>query len=289
MTRVSFVTHDEWPNLTPDDNRAAEVLRGRGVEVVAALWDDPAIDWIAFDAVVLRSTWDYHKRIEEFKAWLDKLEAAGAPVWNPVSVVLWNMDKNYLRQLGEAGSSTAPSAWFRTGEDANLAELMQVRAWSKVVMKPIVSAAAENTYSTATTDIATVQIKITELLRTGGVVVQEFMPEVQEQGEWSMIFFDKQFSHAVLKKPAEGDFRSQRLYGGTTEAAFPSDSLIEQAKDLVDQVKERLLYARVDGIVRDNKLYLMEFELIEPFLFLEYGEGAKERFADAVQRFAEER
>jgi glutathione synthase/RimK-type ligase-like ATP-grasp enzyme len=264
-------------------------LAARGVEVVPALWDDPAIDWAAFDAVVLRSMWDYHRRIQEFRAWLDKLESAGARVWNPVSVVRWNMDKNYLRELGEAGRAIAPSAWFRAGDEADLAKLMQTKAWSKVVMKPIVSAAAENTYSTATSDVATVQSKMNELLRSGGVVVQEFMPEVQEQGEWSMIFFDKQFSHAALKKPAQGDFRSQRLYGGTTEAAFPSDALIAQAKSFVDQVPERLLYARVDGIVRDGKLYLMELELIEPFLFLQYSEAAPARFADAIQRFAEAR
>jgi glutathione synthase/RimK-type ligase-like ATP-grasp enzyme len=289
MTRVAFVTHDEWPNLTPDDNRATDVLRSRGVEVVPALWDDAAIDWAAFDAVVLRSTWDYHKRGEEFKAWLDKLETQKARVWNPPSVVRWNMDKNYLRELGEAGRSIAPSAWFRTGDEADLSSLMQARAWSKIVMKPIISAAAENTYSTDTSDVATVQTKMNELLQTGGVVVQEFMPEVQEQGEWSLIFFNKQFSHAALKKPAKGDFRSQRLYGGTTEAASPPDNLVAQAKDLVDQVSEQLLYARVDCIVRDSQLYLMEFELIEPFLFLEYGKGAAARFADTVQRFAEER
>jgi glutathione synthase/RimK-type ligase-like ATP-grasp enzyme len=289
MTRVAFVTSDEWPQLTPDDTCAADVLRGRGIEIVPALWDDASVDWAAFDAVVLRSTWDYHRRIEEFKTWLDRMEREQVRFWNPVSVVRWNMDKNYLRELGEAGSSIAPSAWYRAGDEADLAELMQAREWSKVVMKPIVSAAAENTYSTATSDVATVQGKMNELLRSGGVVVQEFMPEVQEQGEWSLIFFDKQFSHAALKKPAKGDFRSQRLYGGTTEVAHPSGALVQQARALVDRVPERLLYARVDGIVREDKLYLMELELIEPFLFLEYGEDAKERFADAVQRFAEAR
>jgi glutathione synthase/RimK-type ligase-like ATP-grasp enzyme len=287
MTRVAFVTSDEWPQMTPDDTRAANVLRERGIEVVPALWDDPAVDWAAFDAVVLRSTWDYHRRIDEFKAWLEKLERVSAKVWNPISVVRWNIDKNYLRELGEAGSNIAPSAWFRAGDEADLAELMQARTWSKVVMKPIFSAAAENTYSTATNDVATVQGKMEELLRSGGVVVQEFMPEVQEQGEWSMIFFDKQFSHAALKKPAQGDFRSQRSHGGTTEIAHPSDGLIAQAKHLVDQVPERLLYARVDGIVRDDQLFLMELELIEPFLFLEYGKDAPARFGDAIQRFAE--
>lgn len=289
MTRVAFATHDEWADLTPDDKRAADVLAKNGVEVVPALWDDAAVDWASYDAVVIRSTWDYHKRIDEFKVWLDKLEAQNARVWNPVSVVRWNMDKNYLRKLGEAGSSIAPSAWFRAGEEADLAELMQTRSWKKVVMKPIVSAAADNTYSTDTSDLATVQAKMDALLETGGVVVQEFMPEVQEQGEWSLIFFDKKFSHAALKKPAAGDFRSQYLYGGTTEAAYPSDSMIAQAKALVDQVPERLLYARVDGIVRADKLYLMEFELIEPFLFLEYGQDAAQRFAETIQRFAEER
>ncbi len=96
---IAFVTNAEWPNLTEDDQLAAQALRQAGIEVVPARWDDPQADWSSFASVVLRSTWDYHQRAEEFAGWLDRLEATGVPVWNPLDVVRWNMDKTYLRDL----------------------------------------------------------------------------------------------------------------------------------------------------------------------------------------------
>lgn len=281
MTRIAFVTNAEWPNLTEDDQLAAQALQQTGIKVVPARWDDADVDWASFAAVVLRSTWDYHQRVEEFAAWLDRLEATGVPVWNPLDVVRWNMDKTYLRDLQEDGVSIVPSVWLLQGVKVDLLDLLKQKAWQKAVIKPVISASAHQTYTVDAHDLKEGRPILDELLAKGGVIVQTFMDEVQTKGEWSLLFFDKKYSHAAIKKPKPADFRVQWEHGGSAESAIASPELISQAQAIVDKVEDRLLYARVDGIERDGQFFLMELELIEPFLFFGYDADAPARFAQA--------
>jgi len=114
------------------------------------------------------------------------------------------------------------------------------------------------------------------------VMIQEFLEVIRIGGEWSFIFFDGHFSHAVLKKPQEGDFRVQDDFGGTVFRQEPGECLIKQAEAILRVIDEVPLYARVDAIEIDEKLILMELELIEPVLFLEMNEEAPMRFAKAI-------
>jgi glutathione synthase/RimK-type ligase-like ATP-grasp enzyme len=278
MTKVAFAISNEFPNLTDDDKLAAAALRARQIGVDATLWDDAAVDWKSYDAVVVRSCWDYHHRLDEFLAWLARLEAAGVEVYNQPDVMRWNMDKSYLSDLQDRGVAVLPSVWLPKGAHAHLDHLLAEKGWSEAVVKPTVSAAADNTFRAA----ADSQAKLDDLLTKGGVIVQEFAPEIQAKGEWSFMFFDKQFSHAVLKRPQAGDFRVQRNYGGTYEAAEAPAVLVHQAGEILAAVEADVLYARVDVIERDGKLFLMELELVEPHLFFEQDGGAAERFANAL-------
>ncbi len=278
---IAFVTNAEWPKLTEDDQLAAHALRQAGIEVAPARWDDTQVDWSSFTSVVLRSTWDYHQRAEEFAVWLDRLEATGVPVWNPLEIVRWNMDKTYLRDLQEAGVRVVPSVWLLQGVKVDLADLMKQKGWEKVVIKPVISASAHQTYTVDASDLKDGQAKLDDLLSKGGVIVQSFMDEVQTQGEWSLLFFDKKYSHAAIKKPKQDDFRVQWEHGGSAETAIASPELISQAQAVVDKMESRLLYARVDGIERGELFFLMELELIEPFLFFGYDPAAAVRFAQA--------
>jgi glutathione synthase/RimK-type ligase-like ATP-grasp enzyme len=150
------------------------------------------------------------------------------------------------------------------------------------VVKPLVSASAWRTFVTETGTAVVDERAWRELLGGSDGMVQEFIPEVQTAGEWSLIFFGGAFSHAVLKRPRAGDFRVQAELGGTAVLAEPPGALLDGARKVLALVEEPLLFARVDGVERNGGFLLMELELIEPQLFLGADVGAPARFADAI-------
>lgn len=282
--KVAFAISDEFPNLTDDDRLAADSLRERGLVVEPVLWDRKDVDWSSYTTVIIRSCWDYHNRAAEFYQWLQILDEQGASLWNPPAIVRWNMEKTYLRDLEERGVRVLPSVWLPRGAVINLAPLMKEQGWKQVVIKPVISAAADQTYLIAQEAAESHQDKFQTLLQQGGLIVQEFAKEIQDRGEWSLIFFDKRYSHAVLKQPKSEDFRVQQHLGGTVKVASPSAALVEQAKELLDKVDSDLLYARVDAIERQDGLHLMELELIEPLLFFKAHPQAPALFAEALAK-----
>lgn len=276
---IAFATDAEWPQLTPSDQLAQAALHELGVKVESIIWDR-AVDWAQYRAVIIRSTWDYHVRAAEFSAWLDALQAAEVPVWNPIPVMRWNMHKRYLAELEAEGVRIVPSLWLAQGQPQPYAAVQQ-RGWAQAALKPLVSADSYHTYVIENeTQWAAHQ---TQVLSLGDGVVQEFMPEVQTVGEYSLLFFGEEYSHTVLKTPKSGDFRTQMGYGASTQAVEASPELIGQAASVLQAVSRLvgrpLAYARVDGILRDGLFYLMELELIEPNLFLDYNLGAARHFA----------
>jgi glutathione synthase/RimK-type ligase-like ATP-grasp enzyme len=286
MTKVAFVTYAELPHLYDDDRLAADALRSRGVEVEAVLWDSAETRWEEFDAIVLRSCWEYHLRTREFLDWVDSMERRALPLWNPPGVVRGNFDKHYLRRLAAEGVAVPPTVWLEPGDDFDLASILEQQGWARAVVKPVVSMSAYRTWVTTPSRAARDGLEVREMLAGAGVMVQRFVPEVSTRGEWSFVFFMKEYSHAVLKMPKPGDFRVQRDFGGQLADAAPPRRLIEQAREIVRKVKEPLLYARVDAVEVDGELTLMELELIDPVLFLGRDAGAANRFADAVERTA---
>jgi hypothetical protein len=114
-------------------------------------------------------------------------------------------------------------------------------------------------------------------------MAQPFVGEVQDRGEWSVLFFGGRYSHAVLKRPAENDYRVQWEFGGSAVTMAPPPRLLGDAGAVMAAVAGDALYARVDGVERDGRLVLMELELIEPHLFLGWDPGAAGRLAAAVR------
>jgi hypothetical protein len=248
---IALVTCARLPRLTKDDRLLAEALRELDAETQAVIWDDPSVNWTSFDAIVVRSTWDYHLRIDDFLAWLDRLEACRARVWNPVPVLRWNANKSYLHDLDVP---RVPTVFVPRGGDTGVA--MRTHGWLRAVVKPAVSATAFETHVVESGGLA-----------TRDVLVQPFVDEVVSEGEWSLLFFGGQYSHAVLKRVREGDFRVQSDFGGTAEVSDPRQELVAQAARVISAAPPAL-YARVDGVVIAGVFTLMELELIEPVLFL---------------------
>jgi glutathione synthase/RimK-type ligase-like ATP-grasp enzyme len=282
MPKIAFATSRELKDLTPDDRLAAQALARRGVTVVPAVWNDPKVDWSAFDRVIVRSPWDYHRHAADFLQWFATLDRAGVPVDNPTSVLRWNLDKVYLKWIEERGGSVVPTEWIPKGGTADVAEVLKRRGWSRGVVKPTVSASAANTWIVSAASSAQDAKKMAPLLQNSGLMIQPYLAEIETEGELSMLFYGGKYSHTIRKLPAAGDFRVQTDHGGTVEMATPSPGTLAEALRIVELRDEDLLYARVDGVVVGDEFLLMEFEVLEPQLFFPFHPEAADRFADAV-------
>jgi glutathione synthase/RimK-type ligase-like ATP-grasp enzyme len=281
--RVALVTCAAYPDLFEDDLPLARALEDLGITPVPAIWDDPSIDWMSFDALVIRTPWDYFERAAEFRAWLDARIASGVPMCNAGDILEWNYDKRYLRDLEAAGVQLVPTFCIGRGEQADVGALARARGWHEIVVKPTIAGGAYRTHRFLVDDAAAYQREIDATLADRGVLVQPFLPEILEGGELSLLFFDGVFSHAVCKRPKPGDYRVQFQFGGTAERVEVEQALVEQARACVLAAPSLPVYARVDGVVKDERFLLMELEVFEPLMFLAHHPEAARRFARAVQ------
>jgi len=230
------------------------------------------------DLVLLRSTWDYHKRIQEFRSWLTRLESAGRRVLNPVPTVLWNLDKAYLRELSAQGIAIPETRFEYQLTPPRLAALMATMGWSHAVVKPRISATAYGTFLVSAGELVDSLAPAWE----SGALVQEYVREVAEQGELSLIFFGGEYSHAVSKKPKSGDFRVQTDFGGSVEPVLPSEDAVQFATRVLQATPHPWTYARVDIVETAKGPLLMELELVEPHLFFDVEPRSAGRLADLL-------
>ena len=287
--KIALVTDRERPDLTPDDRLLLPALRKRGVDVSAEPWDSKTADWGGFDLCILRSCWDYHLRVSEFLRWLEHLEKQNVGTMNPIPTVRWNYDKRYLKDLEKQGIPIVPT-FIPNGEDSvTLKGIMSAQGWDDVVLKPRVSAGAYRTHRVGWNDVDAFEQEFHTITRESGVLVQTFVPEIQSAGEWSFLFFDREFSHAVLKMPVEGEYRSQELYGGSSLSAIPSPMQVQQAARVIEAVPDDLLFARVDMIEVDGRMLLGELEVIEPSLFFMCDPDSPHRFVEKLIRYLQDK
>jgi glutathione synthase/RimK-type ligase-like ATP-grasp enzyme len=280
--RISFVTSAAHADLTPDDRLAVTVLERRGATVSASIWTDRSIDWGSFDVIVLRSTWDYYERAAEFREWIDSLDALKAPLWNPPPVLRWSMNKTYLQDLKKAGVAVVPTIWLSKGDTPDLRGLLAERSWSEAIVKPVISANASRTWRVSIANASQFDAQLAGSLKIGDMMVQPFIAEIQTRGEWSMMFVDGEFSHAVRKTPNAGDFRVQANYGGSSIADQPSDAVLAAARGALDVAPTPWMYARVDGVETASGFVLLELEMLEPSFFFAYTATGAVRFASAI-------
>lgn len=272
------MTSEELRTLTPDDRSVMPVLAARGVEVVPVVWTEPLPERL--DALVLRSTWDYHLRLPEFLAWVNAVETARIPLFNQPSTVRWNVEKRYLSEIEERGVPIVPTWHVSRGSAVQLAAVLREAGWTEAVVKPSVSGGAFETWRAGPSDVDAE--RFARQIAAMDCLVQPFLPELVSDGEWSLLFFHGVYSHAVLKRPGQGDFRVQEEFGGVFGLAEPSPATVEAATRALEAGGHETLYARVDGVIRNGRFEVMELELVEPTLFFGASPGAAERFADAL-------
>ena len=284
IVRIALATYSKQPGLYAEEQQLLALFAKQGLEAHAVVWSDADVDWRTFDCVVLRSTWDYFKRFPEFRQWLDSLKAQGVRTLNALALVEWNLDKLYLRQLEHQGVRIIPAAFFEKGATCDLAAVVAERGWGRVIVKPAVSGGAYETYLFDAGAADEYQPKVDAILRACGLLVQPYFSEVEAEGECSLLFFGGRYAYGVLKSPAPKDFRVQFEHGGTFRRFSPDESLIKDAQAVLERLPHQPAYARVDGVRRDGLFYLMEVELIEPYLYLAVAPEMAERYVDAISQ-----
>lgn len=280
MTLV-FATCSDQPFITADDQPLADALGGLGYQVEPEPWTD--IDpnpHLATEPVVLRSTWDYHRVPTMFAAWLDAMADAGRPLLNPAGVARANIDKIYLQGLAAAGIAIPRSRWVEQPDAAALAAILHEEGWAQAVLKPRIGATAHGTFLIGPDSLPSEDDLAPA--RASGALVQEFVPEIRDGGEMSMVYAGGRFSHAVVKRAKGGDFRVQKDFGGVVEPMTPSARLLDFGDSVMAQVPASCLYARVDIVESTRGPLLIELELIEPELYFSIVAGSAERMARAI-------
>lgn len=227
MKRVGLVTCRDLPKLSESDQLLVEPMLGEGFIAEATPWDHPHTKWDQFDALILRSCWNYPDHYQKFLDWIKQIEILGIPLFNPPDIVRWNMHKSYLFDLAKRGIPIIPT-----------------------VIKPTIGN------------------------REKGVeyLIQPFMPEVVNQGEYRFIFIGGRLTHTILRTPKK------------IMLVQPTQTLVRQAQKVMRAIPIKPLYTRVDGIVHDGIFLLMELELTEPQLYFDMNPKATVVFARALKK-----
>lgn len=278
---LCFATCLHRPLITEDDTILARAFGEIGIEVHGRPWQD-LVPAPGAPPILLRSTWDYYRHPQRFSAWLGGMADSGARLFNPAATALDNMDKGYLRALQRQGCPIPSTRWLDRPDRSSVARVLAEEGWDHAVLKPRVSAGSYGTILIRDLDCLTDEA-LAPAQESGGLV-QEFLPEIQDEGELSLLFFGGEFSHAVRKQPRRGDFRVQGKHGGETCVASPSPAALALGHALLATVPAPCSYARVDVVESRRGPLLMEIELIEPELFFRFAPDSATRLARVIQR-----
>jgi glutathione synthase/RimK-type ligase-like ATP-grasp enzyme len=265
-------------DVDPDSPALLGALGDAGLAAELVVWDDPAVDWDRYALAVVRSTWDYAARREQFLAW-----ARAVPrLANRAEVLAYSTDKHYLRELAAAGVAVVETAFVDVGVSPAFPD-------GDVVVKPAVGAGSIGAERHRAHEHAAAAAHVAALHASGrDALVQPYVDSVDERGETALIFLDGQFSHAMTKgamlNVRESDrhplYRRERMAVATPEPA----ALVAARRALAAADQGELLYARVDVVLDRGRWAVLELELAEPSLFLGYAPAAARALAAAIAR-----
>ena len=276
-------------NVLREDELVINALKEKNLSVVKKDWNDSIFDWETTRSILFRSTWDYFDKFELFKKWFNKTKNKCLMI-NSTETIEWNIDKHYLLDLQEHQIPIPNSEFIKRGSSIDLSLLMQKKNWNEIVVKPTISGAAKNTYRLKEEEIIQFGPTWEKLIYKEDFIVQEFQNNVITEGEVAMIVIGGKFTHAVLKKAKEGDFRVQDDFGGSIAIYNPNEEMVKLAEKCTRILTPIPSYARVD-IIRDNlmELAVSELELIEPELWFRLNPNAAQKLAHHVDLILSEK
>lgn len=272
-------------NILKEDGLLMEALKELGYSVARKSWDDQLFDWNKTRYIIFRTTWDYFDRFDEFSIWLENVQQATHLI-NPKELILWNIDKHYLGDLEKKGIPIPPTQFIEKGTIGSLADHISKKRWKKFILKPAISGAARHTYLFSKDSVNEIEEVFQELIHNEAMMLQEFQENIYSKGEIALMIFGGKFSHAVLKKAKQGDFRVQDDFGGTLHDYIPKEEEIAIAEACIQACPITPLYARVDIMWNNNGDPVVgELEMIEPELWFRRDTKSASRLANAIKKY----
>ncbi len=277
-SNIAILQIDDFGDQVSDDHLLVEELQLLGHTVCAIDWRAD-INWSDFDLALIRGTWDYHLHLDEFIMKMSEISASTI-LLNPLSIIEWNSNKKYLSELERNGVSIVPTIFHELLDESKLNQAFIDLDSEKIIVKPQVSANSLDTIITRKGDK-----KALQTFNNRPCMIQPFIDSINTIGEYSVYFFEGEYSHAIIKKPASGDFRVQEDFGGTQEEIDVDEKLMIHSKQAVKDLPKDVFYARVDSVLHGNEYQLMELELIEPGMYFRYCNGSAKRFAKCIDKY----
>ena len=281
--KAALLSTDNLQNFFTYDKLLIEPMKKIGWIAEEISWRNENVNWNDYDAVIVRSTWDYQNDSEKFIGVLEKINNV-SHLENDLDLMKWNMNKNYLFDLEQKGIKIVDTIWEKNF-NTNLAhEYFEKLDTDEIIIKPNISANADNTFRLTREKLNKNLEQLEKIFAVREFMVQPFLKNIIDEGEYSLFYFNGQFSHSVLKKPKENDFRVQEEHGGNIQPFKVASELILIAENIIKKLSTIPLYGRVD-LVRDNQnqFALIELELIEPSLYLNKDDQSSLRFVKAFE------
>jgi hypothetical protein len=279
--RIAYVSCRELPEPDIDERPLVDGLIAAGHDAVVAAWDDESVDWSSFDLALVRATWNYAQHIESFRSWIDRVSSI-TTLANDAQTLKWNLHKEYLRELEEHGVPIVPTEFFDQHEKLSVSQICDSRSWSKIVIKPTISAGSFGTksFDLSKNETEYAQAFFDEMIAQRDMMIQQFVDSVDTVGETAIIVIDGQITHAIEKRPRFDD---------QDEEVYLRESISDEMREFTEMVLEAagqsFLYARVDVMPDENgALMLSELEMLEPSLFFPYSSHAIDIFVKGVEK-----
>lgn len=279
-----ILTMDCLDDFEVYDDLIDEPLQKLGWQTHTISWKAENIDWNKYDAVVIRSPWDYQDHADDFLKVLSNIEASSAHLENSLSIIEWNIDKIYLKSLEEIHINIVPTLWENDISVESVNRFFNYFDTDQLVIKPRISANADNTFWLTKNNIENHLAELTTVFTNESFMVQPFMESVINEGEFSLFYFNGTLSHTMLKTPKNNDFRVQEEHGGRLTTVEPEAELLTEAENTlaaIAKIHNMPLYARLDYVRDQTSFALMEAELIEPSLYFNMDPKSPARFAQA--------
>jgi hypothetical protein len=282
--RIALLSIEDLSDFVADDELLVEPLRRLGHVAQFVPWQAP-VEWRDYGGVVIRTTWDYQNHLPAFLSVLQEIETK-TRLANPLEIVKWNADKKvYLQDIEKRGGKIVPTIWSDSKIDS-----ARIEAWfeqlqtDEIAIKPTIGANAQYAFRLRRDDLNTGMLS--KVFEKRSYMVQPFMCGIVKEGEFSLFYFNGEYSHAILKTPKTGDFRVQEEHGGIIQATKPTADLLATGEQIMQYISPTPLYARVDFVRTDEgEFAVVELELIEPSMYLRESVHAPQLFAEAIDKW----
>ena len=288
--RCAYLTMRDTEGWAIDADLAFPKMADLGWQVDAIPWRTADADWGRYDAVYIGVPWDYPQDPERFMTLLEEIDRSTALLVNDLALVRWSVAKTYRRDLEKRGAAIVPSLWHDAMSPAVLSAAFESHRTDRIIVKPVVSTNATDTYRLTRERAEALEEELETTFRDRPFVVQPFIESILNEGEYSLFYFNRELSHATRKVPRAGDFRVQEEHGADLTSLEPGQALVDTGNHVIELVEPMPMYARADFVRGpDGRFLVMELELIEPSLYLRMDSQAPARFAEAFDRYVEER